>query len=394
MLGSRVICSAAVAIVFVAGASVSAWCAESAPIRIGIDVPLTGFFADAIRPIVLSNELWQKQINERGGLLGRKVEITTVDNKSNPDTGLSVYQRMLQSKYDFIFEDGGSLMVQRESTLAEQQRRLMLAPAGFAKALYNRGYKYLFFTGNSLSEDSGIGLAHVLAAMPADQRPKSIAYATVENIAFTAVTRGFQEHTKNLNLNTALDITYPANLNDATPIVENMKQKNTDIVFQTGLSNDTVLFVRAARQQALNPAIMAIGYVAGALPNYTEIVGDAGDLTLYPTGWEPEVKNATNPAFVEAYEQAHKARPTYNAAHSYARWQILEQAVTQTKSLDQKVLRDHIAAHAFDTVVGPIKYNEVGYSTPTETIVVQFQKGKRVIIWPKDQASGELILRK
>ena len=100
-----------------------------------------------------------------------------------------------------------------------------------------------------------------MASLPAEKRPKSIAYATLENIAFTGVTRGFQDHVKNLNMKTALDITYPANLNDATPIIENIKEQDPDMVFQTGLSNDTVLFVRAAAQQGLKPPIMAVGYV-------------------------------------------------------------------------------------------------------------------------------------
>lgn len=370
-----------------------AWAADNNPIRIGIDVPLTGFFADSIKPSVQATQLWQKQTNSQGGLLGRQVDITTVDNKSSPETGVSVYQDLLQKNYDFIFEDGGSLMVQRESTLAEQNHRLMLAPAGFAQALYKRGYKYLFFTGNSLAEDSTIGLARLLASLPADKRPKSIAYATLENIAFTGVTRGFQDHIKDLNIKTALDVTYPASLNDATPIIENIKEHNPGMVFQTGLSNDTVLFVRAASQQGLKPAITAVGYVAAALPNFIDTVKDAGDVDLYATGWEPEVKNATNPGFVKSYEDTYHERPTYNAAHSYARWQILVQAVTATKSLNQDTLRDYVSSHSFDTVVGTIKYNNLGYSAPEDTIVVQFQGGKRVIVWPKDQANGQLILR-
>jgi branched-chain amino acid transport system substrate-binding protein len=385
---------AAVTIVALAAGANPAWPADNGPIRVGIDVPLTGFFADSIKPSVQATQLWEKQINAQGGLLGRKVEITTVDNKSNPETGVSVYQNLLQQNYDFIFEDGGSLMVQRESTVAEQHHRLMLAPAGFAQALYKRGYKYLFFTGNSLSEDSTIGLAKLVASLPADKRPSTIAYATLENIAFTAQTRGFQDNTKNLNLKSVLDVTYPANLNDATPIIQNIKQQNAGMVFQTGLSNDTVLFVRAAAQQGLAPPIMAVSYVAAALPNFIDTVKDAADLDVYATGWEPEIKNATNPAFVQSYEDTYHERPTYNGAHAFARWQILEKAVTETKSLGQDVLRDYISSHPFDTVVGPIKYNELGYSTPDDTIVVQFQKGRRVIVWPKDQANGELVLRK
>ena len=152
VFSSRFFTAAATALALASGAG-PVWSAGNGPIRVGIDVPLTGFFADFIRPSVQATQLWEKQVNARGGLIGRKVEITTVDNKSSPETGVSIYQKLLQENYDFIFEDGGSLMVQRELTLAEQHQRLMLAPAGFAQAPYKRGYKYLFFTGNSLAED-------------------------------------------------------------------------------------------------------------------------------------------------------------------------------------------------------------------------------------------------
>jgi branched-chain amino acid transport system substrate-binding protein len=361
------------------------------PVRIGINIPLTGVFADSIRPVMFADQLWEKQINERGGLLGRKVEITFIDNKSNVDTGVSVAQRLLQGDYEFVFEDGGSALVQRESTLSEQYKKLMLAPAGFAKALYARGYKYLFFTGNALSDDVSLGLIRLIETMPADQRPKTIGYATVDNIAFTAATRGAQERSKALNLVSVVDVSYPPNLNDAAPIVENLKQKNPDVVFQQGLSNDTILFTRAAKQQGLRPEILAIGYTAGALPNFVETVGDAAELVVYCSNWEPDLKNASNEAFVGAYQKMHGVAPTYNSAHGYARWQILEQAVNATKSFDQTLLRDYIASHEFETVVGPIKYNAVGYSEPKDTVLVQFQKGKRVIVWPKEQATGKLI---
>jgi branched-chain amino acid transport system substrate-binding protein len=365
---------------------------STAPIKFGIDVPVTGSFADSIKPIQQSDELWEKQVNARGGLLGRRVQLDFVDNKSSPETGISIYQRFLQANEDFIFEDGGSALVQRESTLAEQHHMLMLAPAGFARALYQRGYKFTFFTGNSLSDDVAIGLQHMIESLPAAQRPKSIGYVTLENIAFTAVTKGAQEDFKAPDFTTLLDVTYPPSLNDATPLVENLKQKAPDLVFQSGMSNDTVLFVRAAKQQGLKDKLTAIAWTAAALPNFLSTVGDAADGMIYVTGWDPGVRNAQNGTFVADYRKAYGVDPTYNAAHGFARWEILEQAITATKSLDQAVLRDYIAGHSFDTVVGPMKYNEFGYSVPKDTIVIQFQNGKGVIVWPKEQATGQLIL--
>jgi branched-chain amino acid transport system substrate-binding protein len=361
-------------------------------IKIGIDIPMTGSFADSIKPVQNSDELWARDINARGGLLGRKVELTFIDNKSSTETGVSIYQRLLQGGYDFVFEDGGSALVQRESTLAEQYKKLLIVPAGFAKALYDRGYKYLFFSGNSLSDNVSIGFTKMLETMPPVQRPKTIGYATLQNIAFTSLTRGMQERSKAIDLKTVLNLTYPPSINDATPLISDMQQAKPDVVFQSGMSNDTVMFVRAAKEQGLHDRLMVVSYTAAALPNFLDIVGDAADLVIYATGWEPEVRNEKNFAFVAAYQKAYGVRPTYDAANGYARWEILEAAVNATKSLDQTVLRDYIASHGFETVNGALKFGQNGYVTPDDTLVVQFQHGKRVIVWPKEQANGTLVL--
>ena len=279
-----------------------------------------------------------------------------------------------------------------KSTLAEQYKKLMLAPAGFARALYERGYKYTFFTGNCLSDNVATGYAKMLESLPDATKPKSIAYATLQNIAFTAATRGAQQDTKPLDMKMLLDLTYPPSINDATPMISDIKQASPDLVFQTGMSGDTVMFVRAAKEQGLSYKLLSIGYTAASLPNFLGIVGDAAEGAVYATGWEPEAKLGHNAEFVAAYEKEYGTIPTYNSANGYARWEILEQLVNETKSLDQTVLRDKLAGGTFETVNGTIKYSgKKCYSVPDSTLVVQFQHGKRVIVWPKEQATGSLI---
>lgn len=364
---------------------------DKGPIKFGISVSLTGGFAEAIRPAMLADKVWEEEVNARGGLLGRKVEMTFRDNRSNPDDGVSIFQRFQQGGYDFVFEDSGAFMVQRESTLAEQQQMLFLSPNGFARSLYERGYKYLFFTGAAVAEDLNIGAVRLLEAMKEADRPKSVAYVSIENIAFTSTTKGMQEFVKPMKMASVLDVTYPPNINDATPIVDNIKQKNPDMVYHAGLNNDSLLFARAMKQQGFKTRLIMISQVAGAQPNFLTTFGDSVEGMIYASPWEPQVKTTGNAAFLAAYQKANSTLPTYNAAQAYARWQILEAAVNATKSLDHKVLRDYIAKAEFDTVVGKIKYNEKGYSVPQDTIVTQVQKGQKVVVWPKDQATGALV---
>ena len=364
------------------------------PIQIGITVSLTGAFADTIKPTMMADQLWELQINSRGGLLGRQIKLIHRDNRSNPADAVAIYQNFLQGRMDFVFENSGSFIVQRELTLAEQHRMLFLAPCGFARALYERGYKYLFYTGPAVSEDLNIGLGRLIGTLPEATRPKTVGYVTVENIAFTSTTKGTQKLLEPYHLESVLDVTYPPNLNDATPLVNNLAQKNPDLVFQTGLVQDTFLFVRALHQQALQFPMTAIGLVAAALPNFLDVVGDAANGMVYASAWEPQVRFSYNEDFVKQYSAMHGVLPTYNAAQAYSRWQIFEQAVTSTRSLDHTVLRDYIANNSFETVVGTIKYNEQGYSVPKDTIVTQFQDGKRFVVWPREQANGDFTYKR
>jgi branched-chain amino acid transport system substrate-binding protein len=341
---------------------------------------------------MFTDEMWAKDVNARGGLLGRKVELTFVDNKSNAEAAAAIYERFIQQNFDFIFEDSGSVIVTRESTLAEQHKRLFLAPNGFARSIYKRGYKYVFYTGAAVSEDLNIGLANLLASLPPASRPKTIGYVTVENIGFVALTKGVQELLKPLNLTPVLDITYPTNINDATPLVSNVKQKAPEIIFQTGLYNDTVLFVRAAAQQSMKAKLVAIGIAAAGQSQFVPSVGaDVVEGMVFATGWDPRLKTHQNQEFVKGFQGEKGFVPPYTAAHAFARWQILEQAINATKSLDNEVLRNHIASATFRTVIGEVRYNAEGYRSPADTVVIQFQKGNPVIVWPKSDATGSLI---
>jgi branched-chain amino acid transport system substrate-binding protein len=360
------------------------------PVQIGISVSLTGGFADAIRPAMLADQVWEKEINARGGLLGRKVTITYRDNRSNADDGAAIYQRFLQSGFDFIFEDGGAFLVQRTSTLAEQRHKLFLAPNAFSRSLYERGYKYLFFTGPSLSEDLNIGLIGALRTLPENQQPKTVGYLTIENIAFTSMTKGFQDLAAPLKLEPVLDVTYPPNINDATSLVENLKQSKPDMIVNSGLTNDTLLLARALKQQDVKAKLVVISQLAGTQPTFLSTFGTAAEGMVYASPWEPQLKLTGNQEFVASYEDMHKLAPTYNAAQAYARWQVLEQAIKATNSFEDNPLRDYIASHEFDTVVGKLKFNQNGYSTPKETIVTQIQGGARMIVWPKEYASSSL----
>lgn len=364
--------------------------AGAKPVVIGFSAPLTGALAEAIKPEVNAHKLWEKEVNERGGLLGRPVQLEYLDNKSDPDTAVSVYQKLVQQGVDFAIEAGGSGIAQRTSTIAEQSGKLFLT-VGTARVLFERGYKNIFLAAPAVSEESTYSLFEALKAMPPDQRPKTIAYVTLDSPSYAGGVQGLQQLLKPLNIREVLNITYPPSINDATPFVQNLKDSKAELVYQNGNTNDTVLFIRAIKQQGLEAKMLVVSLVAASLPNFYEMVGDAAEQVVYHGLWEPEAKTKGIAEFVNAYREFYGTDPNYLSACAYSSLQIIEQAVNATISLDQAVLRDYVAKNEFVTVVGTLKYNDQGYPAPKSLPLVQWQKGKRVLIAPQDQATGQLI---
>ncbi len=70
--------------------------AQSAPLKIGCGMALTGGLAAGGKAALLSYQIWADEINAKGGLLGRKVEIVSYDDQSNPSTVPGLYTKLME----------------------------------------------------------------------------------------------------------------------------------------------------------------------------------------------------------------------------------------------------------------------------------------------------------
>ena len=113
---------------------------------IGISLPLTGDFSQPGGEAERGYEIWQKQVNAKGGLLGRQVQLKIVDDASNQDTVVSDYTKLItQDKVDLLLGTFSSLLNYPASAVAEKNGMVFVEPAGGAPNMFTRGFKYLFF---------------------------------------------------------------------------------------------------------------------------------------------------------------------------------------------------------------------------------------------------------
>ena len=178
--------AAATAIVPVTGgsatpASGTGSSASGAPIKIGISLSLSGDFSADGQGFKQGYQLWADTVNKNGGLLGRKVELDILSDASSPDQVQTNYQKLITvDKVDLVFGPYSSLLTKPASVVANRYGYAMVEGAGGAPSVFDRGLKNVFDVSVPVIRNLD-NFGAFLLALPADQRPTSVAYATEDD---------------------------------------------------------------------------------------------------------------------------------------------------------------------------------------------------------------------
>src|SRR4051794_33403060 len=184
------------------------------PIVIGISLPLIGDFSQPGGEAKRGYEVWAKQINAAGGLLGRQVQLKSVDDASSQDTVVTDYTKLItQDKVDLLLGTFSSLLNFPASAVAEKNGMLYVEPAGGAPKMFDRGFTKLFFAQQATASHQPDVFVDYIKSLPADQRPKTAAYPTQDDPFTTPVIESMQKQLEALGVQTVYTTTYPA---DAT----------------------------------------------------------------------------------------------------------------------------------------------------------------------------------
>src|SRR5215218_4220290 len=230
--------------------------ANKTPIKIGASLPLTGDFSEPGKAAKQGYEVWQKTVNDKGGLLGRKVQIIVRDDASDQNTVVADYNALIsRQKVDMLLGTFSSLLNLPASTVAERNRMLYVEPAGGAPEIFDRGYKYLFFAQQATANKQGDVWAEWVLGLPADKRPKTAAYPTLDDPFAIPVLEGIREKFEAAGIKTVHKSTYPADTSNFDSIANAVKGKNPDVVVHGATFADGVGFVRAMKKVGFKPKL-------------------------------------------------------------------------------------------------------------------------------------------
>ncbi len=367
------------------------------PIRIGASLPLTGDFSEPGKAAQQGYKVWQKLVNDQGGLLGRKVEIIVRDDASDQNTVVADYNALIsRSKVDMLLGTFSSLLNIPASTVAERNRMLYVEPAGGAPEIFDRGYKYLFFAQQATADKQGDLFADYILKLPPDQRPKTAAYPSLDDPFALPVLNGIREKFEKAGIKTVYKTTYASENTNFDAIASRVKSANPDVLLHGATFGDGVGFVRALDKVGFTPKYFFQTSAPSFADQYAKGVGvENTEGTFYAVSWTAEAKTPGNDEFLRVHKELFGAgEPAEDAADAFAAAQVLQAAVKAVGSIDdQKKLADWIRANEVDTILGKLKWDETG-APQGEFLIGQWQNGKSEIVLPEEVATTDTIVQK
>ncbi len=381
------------------------------PIRIGFGMAQTGPLAANGKSALLAMEIWRDDINAKGGLLGRPVELVVYDDQSNPSTVPGLYTKLLDvDKVDLVVSGYGTNVIAPAMPVIIQHNRTFLSLFGLAvnEQFHYPKYFTITPTGPDPTVSSTIGFFEV--GEQQNPKPQTLAIVAADAEYPRASAEGVRKNAKKFGWKIVYDKTYPPNTTDFSPIVRAVQATNPDAVFVASYPLDSVGMVRAASEVGLTTKLFGGGMVGLQTTSVKQQLGPLLNGIVNYVFWIP-AKTLQFPGvmdFLKKYsEKAASAGVDplgyYLAPWAYTYMQVLADAVEGAKGLDQDKIADWLRGHTFKTVMGDIAFGEDGELSVSHSLMVQYQHltgsdlsqfntgAQPVILWPAKYKTGDAL---
>ena len=364
-------------------------------ITIGASLPLTGEFSQGGLDTQHGYETWVDMTNEAGGLLGKPVEVIVRDDATTQDTAVSNYNNLIsKDKVNLVLGSQSSLLNIPSSAVAEKNKMLFVCPSCGSPDMYNRGFKYIFFSQQAVATDQAKVFAEWIASLPPEQRPKTAAYPSLDDPFAGPVVEGAEKILSAAGIRTVYKDEYPATTKNFDSVVNAMRDAGAEIVVQGAQFEDGVNMIRSMNRAGYKPSIMYQSSSPTYGQQYLEGVGEQNaEGVFFSSSYSSLAKTNQNAEFAKKFEEKFGGLPPEDAADGFAAGQVLAAAVTGVGSIDdQAKLADWLRNNTVETILGPLSWNADG-SPKGEFLVGQWQGGVSQVVLPSDVATTDKILR-
>lgn len=360
--------------------------AEPEHVVFGVSLDLTGSHAHMSAMQKKGFLLWEKHVNAAGGILGRQVQVSILDNQGCLEKLYDHYQQMLSTdKADFVFGPYSSAHTETVVPLFEEYKIPVLASGASAPSLWEHGYKYLFGL-YSPADQYAQGFLEIMSM----RNIRNIAMINSPDIFSRSAAQGALQWAQRLGMNITIFEEVELDFDEFVAVAARAREKDAQALMKFGYFEASVMMRRAILDADYKPAAYysTVGPVSDA---YYENLRELSENTFSTAIWRYH-SNLVYPGvhrFNADFELSYGQAPNYHAATAYAAGQLMVRAMETSGSFDLQQLREVLAQKRAFTVLGRYGVNYRGAQIRHVPFTVQWQRGQQEIVWPPSLSTSQ-----
>jgi len=366
--------------------------AQSAPanIRFGYSITQSGPLGPGAESTSVSQyKLWQKRVNDAGGIMLKKyskkvpIEFVSYDDQGKPDELLKLTERLIeQDKVDMILGPYATHMNLASAPIINKYEYPVIMTTATTTKTYTLGPKWPYaFWNISQPNESTQPLAQALAGLKKEGKIKGRVAAVHVALEYgVEMHAAFLEAAKKEGLEVVFSKSYPLGSADLQPLIREAMATDPDAFVALSYPPDTFMLTEQAQIVGFNPKFMYVA-IGGVFPTYKGKFGNKVNGIVVYGGIDPGAPG------MDEYNKAHLAvhnRPSEaGAVNVYSALEVVQQAIETVGEIDRKKIRDVIASGTFKTLWGDLKYVDQRNANPWA--VGQWQNGEVVGVYPANK---------
>ena len=360
-------------------------------IKIGVILPLTGSQAAFGEALKNGYFIALDEINAKGGVLGKKVELDTYDDQSKPEHAvLGVSKLVDQDRVTILLGSFSS-----ESTMAmipavTQRQVPLIIPIALADNLLDSNSSWIFRVGASSADYARA----TVAFLKDNGGPKTMAIV-YENTNFgQSSMKAMTTAAPAAGMKLVAVEPYEAKSPDYRAVLQRVKRSNPEAIYFCSYLLDATTLMRQSQEIDLNPKYYTsagTGFAIAEFPT-SKGAGKNAEYTFAVMQWLPSARWAGSREFDTEYSRRYSAHPTHHPMSAYASLQVAARAISDARSLDSAKIRDAVRnINLRMTTFGPIKFDASGQNQHP-LMITQVQGGQFRVVYPPDVAESKPII--
>jgi branched-chain amino acid transport system substrate-binding protein len=382
----------------VSGCASSGGSGSSNTLTIGASVSLTGDFSDSGKAVQRGYQLWADTVNAKGGILGKKVQLKIVNDASSPTQVVTNYQNLINKDHvDLTFGPFSTLLTIPASQVAHRYSYAFLAPAGGGPKVFQQNLDNFFFVQPAPTTQSGDVFANYVLGLPADQRPKTAAYAELDDPFSAPIAESIRQKFEAAGITTVYKQVYPSETADLSPVMAALAATHPDVVVGGTQSEDAYAQVKALVQLKYDPKMMYLSNGANSPLEFPDKVG-AGNTEgiMSSADWFPGSTAAGSDEFTAAYTKKYGGTAQQiddSSAEAYAVGQLIAAVAAKSHKVDNATIIKDLHSGAWPTLLGDLSWSANG-APKGQFNLVQWQGGKLLPVYPSTIAQAAPVASK